>query len=183
MNFLGRNWRIEDRLNKADVIVAIGIGVKSDGTVSALSLAVVKRAIYLYRKKVASKIIFTGGFVQNGISEALAMQRVAVKSGVPLGDIILEKKSSSTLTNVSETIAIIKKFKFKSVVVVAQSVHARRVVATFEKLLPSSCSLSWASAESSYDNKVPSQSRLSSETRFLLWEIIQLCIYKLRGSA
>lgn len=183
MNLLSRLWRISDRLGKADAIVAIGIGVKSNGTLSALSLAVTKRAIYLYKKKVASKNIFTGGFTQNGISEAVAMQEVAVKDGVPLKSIILETKSSSTPTNVSETIKILKKFNFKKLVVVAQSIHARRVVALFRQQLPPSYSLFWASVESQYDKKVPNQRRLSSETRFLLWEIMWVSIYKLIGYA
>jgi uncharacterized SAM-binding protein YcdF (DUF218 family) len=180
MSWLISRWKIPDNIHhRVDVIVAMGTGIRSDGSLSNLSKAVTQKAIELYKNKFAPNIIFTGGFTQNNITEAEAMRDYAIKRGIPKNNIFLEVDSVSTPTNVSETQKILKKKKFKSVLVVAQYVHIRRVIALFRRMLGNNYKLYWISAFSKYDN-VPGQKRLSSENRFLLWEMFWIGIYKLQ---
>jgi uncharacterized SAM-binding protein YcdF (DUF218 family) len=173
-------WLIPDNVQKADVIVAVGIGLRMDGSLSNLSQAVAQKAVDLYKDKFSPTIIFTGGFVQNSTTEAEAMRDYAIERGVPRKDTIIETNSVSTPANADETLKIIKKENFKSVLVVAQHIHARRVTFLFRKKLGDNHSLYWSSAFSKYDD-VPGQKRLLSESRFLLWEIFWIITYRLVG--
>lgn len=180
MSLLSSFWLIPDNVHKADVIVGVGIGLRSDGSLSNLSKAVAQKSVDLYKEKFSPKIIFSGGFLQNNTTEAEAMRDYAVKRGVALKDIIIETASVSTPTNVDETLNILKKNNLKSVLVVAQRIHARRVIFLFSKKLGDSYKIYWASAFSKYD-VVPSQKRLLSEERFLLWEMFWIITYRLLG--
>jgi len=180
MSSLSSFWLIRDNVHKADVIVAVGIGLRSDGSLSNLSKAVAQKAIDLYKERFSSKIIFSGGFSQNNKTEAEAMRDYALKRGIAPKDIIIEIDSVSTPTNVDETLKILKNNRLKSVLVVAQHIHARRVIFLFSKKLGDSYKIYWASAFSRYD-VVPGQKRLLSEETFLLWGVFWVVVYRLFG--
>lgn len=75
----------------------------------------INKAIEFYKKQSkvnnTPKIIFPG---EQGpdekVSEALAMQRYALNSGIPIEDTILEDKSTNTLQNMSFSKSIMDKF-------------------------------------------------------------------------
>ena len=182
MIFLSSLWQIKDNIGRADVIVSFGIGVRKNGEASSLSKAVAMKATELYKQGFAPKILFTGGFSQNGVTEAEAMQKVAIKEGGLAKDIILETDSKNTYINVKNSLKIIKRMKATRILIVAQAIHARRVRATFKKCMPDNYTLYWSSAKSDYDI-VPNQKRLRSEDRFLLWEIYRINQFRLNGWA
>ncbi|AUO15636.1 YdcF family protein [Clostridium taeniosporum] len=90
------------KLNQ-DFIIVLGSGLIGD-RVPPLLASRINKAIEFYNKQKLitnpPKIIFSGGQgPDEKISEALAMQRYAVKNGIPFEDTILEDKSINTLQN------------------------------------------------------------------------------------
>jgi uncharacterized SAM-binding protein YcdF (DUF218 family) len=177
---LAQNWAIEDNLQRADLVVGIGIGVKRDGSAGKLSEAVARKCAVLYKQGLASKVLMVGGFSQNGINEAKAMGAVALNNGVKQVDILYEETSTSTIANARKTFELLRDIDVKSLNLVPQYLHARRVVATFIKQDNSNHQIYWASAPSEYDD-IPGKWQLKSESKFLLWEHFWYPLYKLFG--
>lgn len=110
---------------KADVIVAVSGG---DTTARA------KRAIELYKQGWAPKIIFSGASADpRAISNAEAMKRIAVSTGVAEKNIIIEGGSKNTSENAGNTEKILTKIGAKRVILVTSSYHLRRVKMNFQK--------------------------------------------------
>lgn len=181
MNTLANLWKVKDNIALTDIIIGIGIGVTESGRASKLSYAVAKKAAALYKEKLAPKVLLVGGFTQNNISEAEAIKKIVLEEGIPSKNIVLETQSTSTRANADETAKLLNTMNVRKVLIVAQEIHARRVIATFKEFLPKNIVMYWASAPSQYDT-VPNQKRLSSKNRFLTWEIFWYCYFKVKGS-
>ncbi|MDZ5252445.1 YdcF family protein [Clostridium sp. LIBA-8841] len=104
-NFLSISLLYKFRINKLnqDFIIVLGSGLIGD-RVPPLLASRINRAIEFYRKQSRvnnpPKIIFSGGQgPDEKISEALAMQKYAIATGIPVEDTILEDKSKNTLQN------------------------------------------------------------------------------------
>src|SRR5438128_3254693 len=83
----------------SDGIIGVGIALRENGEASYMSEAVAKRCADLYHKGVAQKIVLTGGYKQNGITEAEAMKKVLLSLEVPEYNIILETSAYRTHLN------------------------------------------------------------------------------------
>ncbi|MEK7154764.1 MAG: YdcF family protein [Patescibacteria group bacterium] len=117
--------------SQADVIIVPGSSHRQ------LALTAVK----LYKKRLAKKIIFTGGFNQKlGKSEADFGTEIALKKGVPDIYILRETKSKNTKENALQALVVIKKHKlaFKKILLISKPYHARRLKMTFSKVFPRS---------------------------------------------
>lgn len=102
----------------ADAIVAI-----SGGDTTART----KEAVELYKNGWATKLIFSGAAQdKSGPSNAEAMRRIALSSGVPNGDIITEEYSSTTKENAENTQNILAENEIESVILVTSGYHQRR---------------------------------------------------------
>lgn len=89
------------RTPKLDYIVVLGAGLNGR-EVTPLLAARIDRAIKVYRKRPATKLIMSGGKGPDEvISEAEAMQNYALKQGVPKKDVILEDRSTTTYENIT----------------------------------------------------------------------------------
>lgn len=107
-----------NKCQPADAIVAI-----SGGDTTART----KEAVELYKNGWASKLIFSGAAQdKSGPSNAEAMRRIALSSGVPNGDIITEEYSSTTKENAENTQNILAENEIKSVILVTSGYHQRR---------------------------------------------------------
>ena len=166
----------------ADGIIGIGIGLRADGEPSPMSAAVAKKCVDLYIAGVANRIVFTGGYQRNGTTEAEAMASVARRLGVPESALIIENKSRRTHLNALLTKPIVVELGWRSLILVAQNVHARRALAIFRRLYGPEYTFYFAAAKSKYE--LLPQRRLSSEPRFLLtWELPSFLLAKIRGWA
>ena len=121
------------------------------GTYKALRSSV-EKSVEIYKKGLAPKIIFSGGFNPNGkLVEGEAMAKEAINLGVPKECILVENKSTNTLENILFSIPIIEKemgFKnIKIITAVVKNYHARRAMMTLRKHLPKNIIL----RASSYD--------------------------------
>ncbi len=91
-----------------DTVIVLGCAVRGE----RVSIALAKRLdrAYEYHKVNPDAVIIVSGGqgAQEDISEALAMKRYLVAKGVPEDKIIMEDKSTSTITNFRNTLAIMK---------------------------------------------------------------------------
>lgn len=109
----------------ADAIVAI-----SGGDTAART----KEAIDLYKNGWAPVLIFSGAALdKSGPSNAEAMRRTAIQSGVPAGDIIIEEQGETTTGNAEKTQTIFQENNVSSVILVTSAYHQRRAGLEFSK--------------------------------------------------
>jgi len=102
----------------ADAVVAI-----SGGDTAART----REAVELYKNGWGAKLIFSGAAQdKSGPSNAEAMRRIALSSGVPNGDIITEEYGSTTKENAENTQSILTENDIQSVILVTSGYHQRR---------------------------------------------------------
>ncbi|HSE61867.1 MAG TPA: YdcF family protein [Candidatus Saccharimonadales bacterium] len=109
----------------ADVIVAI-----SGGDTQART----NEAIKLYKAGWAPKLIFSGAALDtSGPSNAEAMRNQALESGVPDGDIILDKFAVDTSENATGTASLLSN-RDRRVILVTSPYHQRRASIEFQRV-------------------------------------------------
>jgi uncharacterized SAM-binding protein YcdF (DUF218 family) len=82
----------------------------------------------LYKRKMAPKLIFSGGTdVEDNANEAETMKRIAIDLGVPEKNIIIEYASTSTYENLSYSKKILLENKINSIILVTEPFHIGRV--------------------------------------------------------
>lgn len=102
----------------ADVIVALSGGDTQARTDEAVSL---------YQHGWAPKLIFSGAAAdKSGPSNASAMRRQALQSGVPESAIITEEFSETTHQNAQLSSSVLANNDYRKVIVVTSSYHQRR---------------------------------------------------------
>ncbi len=100
-----------------------------------------KKAVQLYKKGYARKIVFTGGFNPRiNKKESDYGTEVAISLGVPEKDIFREGRSVNTKENAIKSSRIIKRHKlaYKKILLVCKPYHARRLKMTFAKFFSES---------------------------------------------
>ena len=105
-------------------VLVLGYPANSDGTTSSIQRFRVRSAVEVYREHGCSKLVLSGGAVQNGHVEAESMAALAKSLGVPTEDMVLEPSARSTWENVGCTAALIP--SVDRVLVVSDSLHAKR---------------------------------------------------------
>lgn len=127
---------IEDNQKNGDCILVVGSS-------KAVEYRLPK-AVELYHKGRASKILFSGGvkWPESNLSEALEMRSEAIKHGVPEEDILVEDFSLNTLENVLGSIMILNRqfqlHNIERILVVTASFHMRRLLMTLKTYMPKS---------------------------------------------
>lgn len=123
-----------DAAREADAIVVLG-AAQYAGRPSPVLTARLDHAIDLYRRKLAPRLIVTGGKAVGDImSEAASSARYARQHGVPASAIILEDESRSTTEQMHAVADILKARNLSRVVLVSDRFHMLRLLATAWKL-------------------------------------------------
>lgn len=113
--------------SKVDAIIAV-----SGGDTTART----SEAIALYHREWSDKLVFSGAaYDKTGPSNAAAMRDIAIKAGVPEGDIIIEERSETTKQNAEQTSDILQDMNVKSVILVTSGYHQRRAGLEFQQRL------------------------------------------------
>ena len=108
-----------------DAIVAV-----SGGDTSARA----REAITLYKNGWASQIVFSGAALDaSGPSNAEAMRRQAMESGVPKDAIVIEETSRSTAENAQRTQELFAQRGIHKIILVTSAYHQRRAGLEFTK--------------------------------------------------
>ncbi len=117
----------QDKLVKADAIVAISGGETTSRTLEAVKL---------YDEGYAPTLILSGAASDpTSVSNAAAMKQIAVRAGVPASDIFIEEDSVDTYENAQNTARIIKDKGMTSVILVTSPYHQRRAGIEFKRAL------------------------------------------------
>ena len=122
-----------DLPGEGHVFVVLGSALKSTGAISAKierRLQVAMQALAAYPN---SSVLVTGGAPKNGITEGQAMHDWLIAAGIPEGRIMVEKSSSSTISNATRSMAILQANpQFTSYTLISDASHIRRAAVLFD---------------------------------------------------
>lgn len=117
----------QDKLQPADVIVAISGGETASRTAEA---------VRLYKEGLAPKLLFSGAAQDtSGPSNAAAMRLEALRQGVRRQDILIEESSQNTAQNAEASAAVLNREGVKSLILVTSPYHQRRASLEFHRSL------------------------------------------------
>lgn len=117
------NPGVDEKCQKVDAIVAI-----SGGDTQARA----NEAIKLYKSGWSNVLIFSGAAQdKTGPSNAAAMAKIAINSGVPVESIYLDESSETTQQNAQNVQAIFAKIGAKRAILVTSGYHQRRASLEF----------------------------------------------------
>jgi len=112
----------------ADAIIVLGAAAY-DARPSPVFEQRIAHAVALYRRGLASRIVFTGGYGGPArFSESQVGQRYAVRHGVPPASILIETRSRSTRENLAEAAALLRDRGLGRVIVVSDPPHMARAL-------------------------------------------------------
>jgi uncharacterized SAM-binding protein YcdF (DUF218 family) len=120
-------WEHRDNARPASAIVVLG-AAQYVGRPSPVLRARVDHAIDLYRRHLAPKIIFTGGFGdRDTTSEAAVGQRYAIDHGVPASAILIENSGRSTSESMHNVATLMAAEPSREVILVSDPFHMLRL--------------------------------------------------------
>lgn len=124
--------RMDQNVEKSDCMVVLGCS----------DIKVVNIAIELYKKGLADKVIFTGGYgkiTKNiwNIPEADKFAEIAMSNGIPKNKIFIENKSTNTIENFKYTKELIenKELNINSIIFVCRPYVEKRTWACYKKYM------------------------------------------------
>lgn len=117
---------------KSDAIVVLGARVLRGGFASNSLRERVRQAVALHKSGLAPFIICTGGVGEDPPAEAIVARDLAIRLGVPAGQVLVEDRSVSTRENARFAARICRENGWRSVIVVSQPYHLWRARRLFE---------------------------------------------------
>ena len=117
-----------DQAAPADAIIVLGAAAY-DAKPSPVFEERIRHGIDLYRRGLAPRLIFTGGF-GNGApySESQVARRYALKQGVPAQAILIESHSRTTRQNLQEARALMQANELRRAIIVSDPLHMARAL-------------------------------------------------------
>jgi uncharacterized SAM-binding protein YcdF (DUF218 family) len=120
-------WEHRDMARPASAIVVLG-AAQYAGKPSPVLRARLDHAIDLWRRKLAPRIIFTGGFGdRDTTSEAAVGQRYAIDHGVPPRVIMIENAGRSTTESLGQVARLMEGEPTREVILVSDPFHMLRL--------------------------------------------------------
>lgn len=126
--FLAAYGRNDNAVYNEKTVIVLGCGIRGERVSVGLAKRLDKAYLYHLQNPDAMIIVSGGQGPQETISEALAMKRYLMLKGVPEEKIIIEDKSTSTITNFKYSHEIMKEkgLPTDSVVFVTNGYHVYR---------------------------------------------------------
>ena len=116
-----------DSAAEADVIIALGAGLRRDGRPGPALTRRSQQAAALWREGFAPLVLCTGGQAENyPRSEASACREILLAQGLPAAAILLEERSRSTEENAIYSRQVLDELGLTSVVLVSDGYHMLR---------------------------------------------------------
>lgn len=143
---------------KYDAIIVLGGGIKDDGSLPENQKRRVEKAIELFNKKLAARIVMSGKwskardiYDRPPQTEAHAMERYALDLGVSQKVIDREEKSCSTSENASYLLNdFLIPNNWRKLLIVTSEYHLKRAMYVFSQVIPSHFTLSYETSTSSF---------------------------------
>lgn len=123
---------LTDYTRPADVAVVFGARAYASGALSNALEHRVHTACDLYRRGLVRKLVMSGGPGDGPVHETAAMQREAVRLGVPAADILLDPAGVNTRETVRHTIPMFRALGATRVLAVSHFYHLPRVKMTYQ---------------------------------------------------
>ena len=120
-----------ETLEDVDCIIVLGCQVRPDGRLSDMLHDRLTRALELYEKSVAPKLLMSGDHGGPYYNEVGAMKTFAVENGVPSEDVFMDHAGFSTYETVYRAKEI---FQARKVVIVTQGYHLHRALYIAQQL-------------------------------------------------
>ena len=113
----------------ADAIIVLGAAAY-DAKPSPVFEERIRHGIDLYKRGLAPKLIFTGGYGGVGarFSESQVARRYALRQGVPDKAILIESLSRNTHDNLRQARVLMQQHKLHSVIIVSDPLHMARAL-------------------------------------------------------
>jgi uncharacterized SAM-binding protein YcdF (DUF218 family) len=128
-----RRQSLVDEARPADVILVLG-AAEYRGRPSPVLEARLNHALFLYLKRMAPRILTTGGaggdptFTEGGVARAYLSLH-----GVPSESILVENEGESTVHSIAAAAEIMERMNLKSCIVVSDGYHIYRVKKMLEE--------------------------------------------------
>jgi len=118
-----------DNAHSADAIVVLGAAAY-DAAPSPVFRERIEHGLALYRRGVAPRLIFTGGYGGQGarFAESEVARRYAIRHGIPAEAIWIETRSQSTCQNLLEARQLLQNNGLDKVIVVSDPLHMARAL-------------------------------------------------------
>jgi uncharacterized SAM-binding protein YcdF (DUF218 family) len=113
----------------ADAIIVLGAAAY-DARPSPVFEQRIRHGVDLYRRGLAPKLIFTGGFGGRGarFSESQVGRRYAMREGVPARAILIETQSRNTRENLDQAALLMRAHRLRRAIVVSDPLHMSRAL-------------------------------------------------------
>ena len=124
-----------DDARPADAIIVLGAAAY-DAKPSPVFEERIRHGIDLYRRGLAPKLIFTGGYGGVGarFSESPVARRYALRQGVPDKAILIESLSRNTHDNLRQASLLMQQHQLHDVIVVSDPLHMARALRISKEL-------------------------------------------------
>ena len=124
-----------DDARPADAIIVLGAAAY-DAKPSPVFEERIRHGIDLYRRGLAPKLIFTGGFGGAGarFSESQVARRYALKQDIPAQDILIENRSRTTRQNLIEAKRLMDAHGMRRAILVSDPLHMARALRLSDEL-------------------------------------------------
>jgi uncharacterized SAM-binding protein YcdF (DUF218 family) len=120
-------WERRDMARPASAIVVMG-AAQYVGHPSPVLRARVEHALDLWRRGLAPKMIFTGGFGdRDTTSEAAVAERYAIEHGVPSSATMIENTGRSTAESLQQVASLMDAMPTREVILVSDPFHMLRL--------------------------------------------------------
>lgn len=117
---------------KGHVFVVLGSALSSSGKMTAVLERRLRVALAALSKYPKSKVLVTGGAPRNGRTEAQVMRSWLVAKGIAPARIIVEAASASTVSNATNSMAILNRStEYTSYTLISDASHIRRATILF----------------------------------------------------
>ena len=132
--YLLKALAMKEEIRHADAIVVLGGGVNPGRYLTLSSSHRLVRGVQLYHEGKAQKIIFSGGFSQEGgVAEGAVLAQEARRMQIQSENILIEKNSRRTHEQAVETKKITDPQRWKSIILVTSYIHMKRALLCFEQ--------------------------------------------------
>jgi len=122
-----------ERARPASAIVVLGARVLEGGVPSDSLRARVEKAVELYRRGFATRVLFSGGVGKHSPAEAMVARSLAVALGVPESACLVEADSHSTAENARFSARLLRQHGLADAVLVSDPYHLLRARQYFRR--------------------------------------------------
>lgn len=124
---------VEPLVPEYDVAIVLGAKVQPDGSPSPALARRVAHAVCLVRMGQVGNLLMSGGPVGHPTPEAWVMRDLAVAAGLAPGTVLVEDRSTNTITNARFSAPILSARGWNRPLVVTDSFHLPRALYIFRR--------------------------------------------------